>query len=97
MGENLLAAVPCPHRTFRYDAGMNATAIKKTLAARDLPAEWREEGRFAPDDRVTVWIEPEDAELAGAASLRAVMDVIGRRMGERGLTEEKLEEILNEA
>ena len=76
---------------------MRTPVLKKTLAARELPPEWREEGGFAPDDRVTVWIEPEDAELAGAASLRAIMDVIGRRMQERGLTEQELEDILDEA
>ena len=76
---------------------MRTPVLKKTLAARELPPEWRDEGRFAPDDRVTVWIEPEDAELAGAASLRAIMDVIGRRMQERGLTEQELEDILDEA
>ena len=63
--------------------------------ARDLPTGWREEGRFAPDDRVTVWIDPEDAELAAATSLSAIMDIIGRRAGERGLTEERLDDILN--
>jgi hypothetical protein len=41
-------------------------------------------------------IEPEDPELAAAASLEAVMDIIGRRATERGLTEERLAEILNE-
>ena len=76
---------------------MRMPVLKKTLAARELPPEWRKQGRFAPDDRVTVWIEPEDAELAGAASLRAIMDVIGRRMQERGLTEQELEDILDEA
>jgi hypothetical protein len=54
------------------------------------------EGRFAPDQRVTIVIEPEDTELAAAASLEAVMDLIARRARERGLTEEKLAGILNE-
>ncbi len=76
---------------------MKTPVLKRTIPARELPAEWREQGRFAPDDRVTVWIELEDPELAGAASLRAVMDIVGRRMQERGLTEAQLEDILNEA
>jgi hypothetical protein len=28
--------------------------ISKHVPAGELPAEWREEGGFAPDDRVTV-------------------------------------------
>ena len=67
------------------------------MQARDLPTTWREEGKFAPDDLVTMHIEPADRELAGALSLEAMMDVIGRQAQERGLTEEKLAAILDEA
>jgi hypothetical protein len=45
---------------------------------------------------VTVVIEPEDRELAAAASLEAVLDIISRRGAQRGLTEERLAEILDE-
>jgi hypothetical protein len=38
---------------------------------------------------VTVVIEPEHPELAVAASLEAVIDIIGRRARDRGLAEEK--------
>jgi len=72
------------------------TRYKKSVLAKELPPAWREEGRFAPDEQVTVWIEPEDPELAAAASLRDLMDIIGRRAQERGLTEEKLDTILDE-
>lgn len=75
---------------------MKAVRVQKTVMARELPEAWRNEGRFAPDQRVTVVIEPEDPELAAAATLEAVMDIIGRRAAERGLTEEKLAEILDE-
>jgi hypothetical protein len=75
---------------------MKAVRVQKTVMARELPKAWREEGRFAPDQRVTVVIEPEDPELAAAASLEAVMDIISRRAAERGLTAEKLAEILDE-
>jgi hypothetical protein len=75
---------------------MKAVRVRKTVMARELPKAWREEGRFAPDQRVTVVIEPEDPELAAAASLEAVMDIVSRRATARGLTEEKLAEILNE-
>jgi hypothetical protein len=72
-------------------------SIKKVLPARELPAAWPERERFAPDDLVTVWIEPEDEELARAASLQRVMDIIGERAQARGLTPEKLDAILNDA
>ena len=75
---------------------MKAVRVQKTVTARELPKAWREEGRFALDQRVTIVIEPEDLELAAAASVEAVMDIISRRAMERGLTEESLAEILNE-
>ena len=71
-------------------------SIRKTLPARELPATWPERERFAPDDLVTIWIEPEDEELRRAASLQQVMDIIGERAKARGLTPEKLDAILND-
>ena len=70
--------------------------LKKTVPARELPPEWQQEGQFAPDEQVTVYVEPADPELASAASLEGVMDIIGRRAGERGLTEETLTSTLHE-
>jgi len=43
-----------------------------------------------------VWIEPEDAELERAVSLRQVMDIVGKRAKARGLTPKKLDAILND-
>jgi hypothetical protein len=60
--------------------------IKKIMPARELPAEWPERKRFAPDDRVLVWIEPDDEELGRAASLQQLMDIIGERATARRLT-----------
>lgn len=71
--------------------------IKKVVSARDLPASWPEREQFAPDDRVIVWIEPEDEELARAASLQQLMDIVGERAKARGLTPNKLDRILNDA
>lgn len=68
----------------------------KTIEARELPASWREEGRFLPDEQVTVRIEPAEPELERASSLAELMNIIGRRAQARGLTEEKLREILDE-
>lgn len=70
--------------------------VEITVPAAELPAEWREEGGFAPTNMVRVRIEPDEPELAKAARLIEVMDIVGRRARARGLTEEKLAEILNE-
>ncbi len=70
--------------------------LRKTIEARELPASWQEEGRFAPNEQVMVRIEPVDPELVGAQSLVELMSIIGRRSLSRGLTEEKLREILDE-
>jgi len=70
--------------------------IEKTLPASELPVAWQREGEFSPTDRVRVRIEPDDPELAGAANLIEVMRIVGRRARARGLTQEKLDEILNE-
>ena len=42
--------------------------IEKTLRASELPIDWQREGAFAPNDKVRVRIEPEDTELATAAT-----------------------------
>ena len=58
-------------------------ALRKTIEARQLPASWQEEGRFAPNEQVMVRIEPVDPELAGAGSLAELMNIIGRRAQSR--------------
>ncbi len=45
---------------------------KKSVAARELPAGWREEGRFAPDDRVTVVITPADGGAEAGSPRRFI-------------------------
>jgi hypothetical protein len=35
-----------------------ASVFSKTIKARDLPRDWREEGRFAPDEEVRVIVRP---------------------------------------
>ena len=34
------------------------TLLRKIVQARELPEPWREEGRFAPEEPVTVTVEP---------------------------------------
>jgi hypothetical protein len=81
-----------------YARAMATRILRRSVLARELPDEWRRAGAFAPDERVTVLIEPEaaDRELAAAGSLVEVMDIIGRRASARGLSEAKLREILGQ-
>jgi hypothetical protein len=75
---------------------MRTRSIKKTVVARELPSTWPERDEFAPEDRVTVWIEPEDAELERATTLAQLMDLISARAQARGLTQRKLKALLND-
>ena len=69
--------------------------IKKILRARELPCDWQR--AFAdPDQIVAVTLTDIDPELDRAASLPEVMDVIGKRAEQRGLTGEILKDILDE-
>lgn len=70
--------------------------IEKTLPASELPAAWQREGAFAPTDQVRVRIELDDPELAEAKSFVDVMRIMGRRARAQGLTEDKLDAIMNE-
>jgi hypothetical protein len=45
---------------------------KKSILAQELPAEWQEEGRFAPNDRVTVVITPADRETVAGSPRRFI-------------------------
>lgn len=79
---------------------MKSTTVKKRIPASDLPAEWREQGGFAPDEQVRVLVEPDDPELAAASSLKEVMNVIGKRAEQRaqeqGMTPQDLTNIIDE-
>lgn len=70
--------------------------IEKSLRASELPVAWQREGAYAPTDKVRVRIEPDEPELAEAATLPEVMRIVGRRARARGLTPAKLEDILRD-
>ncbi|MFM9942557.1 MAG: hypothetical protein ACKVP7_24015 [Hyphomicrobiaceae bacterium] len=71
------------------------TIIQKIVRAGDLPPEWAKE--FAdPDIKVEVRIAEFDEELAKARTSIDVFDVFARQAEKRGLSPEKLDEILNE-
>jgi hypothetical protein len=42
------------------------SSYTKSVKARELPAAWRKEGRFSPDDEVTVTITPAAAGMGGS-------------------------------
>lgn len=69
------------------------TPYKTSVPARDLPQAWQEAGEFAPEQRVTVTVEPEDS---ATASLRQGIEaaVTASERGEsRELTDADFEAI----
>ncbi len=69
--------------------------VHKIIKAGELPRDWARD--FAdPDQPVRVTITEIDPELEDAKSLSEVMDLIGARARERGLTPEILDDIVHE-
>jgi len=66
------------------------------VKGKDLPPEWAATAEARPEGDYTVYIVPEDPELDAAKTLSEFMRIVGERAARRGLTEEKLNEILNE-
>ena len=71
------------------------TIVQKIVKAGSLPAEWRKDFPD-PERSVRVEIREVDPELEAASSLEEMMDLVGKRAGERGLTPAILQEILGE-
>jgi hypothetical protein len=44
------------------------TLLRKIVPARELPAAWREEGRYAPEEPVAVTVEPAAGATAQPSS-----------------------------
>jgi hypothetical protein len=74
-----------------------STVTLQHVLGRELAARLGEALRLDPDRAYTVTVQAEDEELARAASLKDVMDVVGRRAEERGMTPDVLRKILNDA
>ena len=66
------------------------------VKGKDLPADWAAKAEAKPESEYTIYIVPEDPELDAAKSVAEFMRIVGERAARRGLTEEKLNEILNE-
>lgn len=71
------------------------TIIQKVVKAGSLPADWRKDFPD-PNSTVRVEIREVDVELENANSLEDVMDLVSKRAGQRGLTPQVLQDILNE-
>jgi len=67
------------------------------VPGRDVAKRVADALRLDPDQRYTVTVTAEDDELAGAASLEQVMDIVGKRARARGLTPELLNNLLKDA
>jgi hypothetical protein len=67
------------------------------VPGRDVAKRVADALRLDPDQRYTVTVTAEDDELAGAASLEHVMDIVGKRARARGLTPELLNNLLKDA
>lgn len=66
------------------------------VKGKDLPPEWASQAEAKPDGEYMVYIVPEDPKLDAAKTTAEFMRIVGERAARRGLTEERLNEILNE-
>ena len=70
------------------------TTIIDRIRGRDLPREWARQADVGPDELVEVTIQPpRDKRLR---ELFAIMDRAAKEAKQRGLTEEKLQELLKD-
>ena len=64
------------------------------VSGRELPKAWAQRAQVQPDDMVQITIAPDRDEAS--KKLIALMDNMGTQAEKNGLTEEKLNQILNE-
>ena len=68
------------------------TNVLNNIKGRELPKDWAEKIKAVPDESYTVTIRPQKE----SKTLKQVMSELSRKAQARGLTPEKLEEILGE-
>ena len=68
------------------------TTVLENIKGRELPKDWAERINAIPDESYTVTIRPQRE----SKSFNQVMSELSRKAKARGLTPEKLEEILGE-
>ena len=69
------------------------TTIER-VSGRELPKAWAQRAQVQPDDMVQITIAPDRNE--SAKNLKMIMDEAAAQAKRNGLTEEKLNQILNE-
>ena len=68
------------------------TNVLDNIKGNELPKAWAEKIKAIPDERYTVTIRPQKE----SKNLKQVMSELSRKAQARGLTPEKLEQILGE-
>lgn len=71
------------------------TTIIDDIKGSELPRQWAERASVRPDDAVQITIGPSRDEAA--KELLSIMDQMGVEADRRGLTDEKLAELLRDA
>ncbi len=69
-------------------------SIREEVKAKNLPAQWRKKIQAEPDQIITVVLQPRDEELT--QQLLHLADEMTREAKQKGLTEEKLNQLLSE-
>ena len=72
---------------------MKTTVIEK-ITGKDLPQEWAEKAGVQPDEEVEITIQPSRGQRL--QTLIEIMDRAGVEAESRGLTDEKLAELLKD-
>ena len=65
----------------------------RNVQGKDLPSDWAQLAGVAPDQEVDIVIQDRKAAMR---RLEKLMEELGKEAAHNGLTEEKLEELLNE-
>ena len=68
--------------------------MREEVLGKDLPEPWQKKAKVEPYEIVTVTIQPGTEELT--KRLLEIADRVTDEAGKKGLTEEKLNELLNE-
>jgi len=72
---------------------MKTTVIEK-ITGKELPQEWAEKAGVQPDEEVEITIQPSREQRLRA--LLEIMDRAGAEAESRGLTDDKLAELLKD-
>ncbi len=68
--------------------------LQENVKGKDLPDEWRKKAKVLPDEVVTVTIQPSTEVLT--KQLLDIADKVSTEAEQKGLTEERLNALLNE-